>query len=1570
MESQYKSQLKSIVLDLRHILEGHYNNAGVWNPGDLEERLAALGVRRDREAMPLEQLSHLSEEDHRARQIVDAFIQSRLKSGQARGEAIHEFLQEGAYTWVNRLIALRCMEARGMIDEIILQKENYGGRSLKHHRLARQNPELCAGEDDGLYAVLFGEFADRAVELPLLFHSDEPVIALKPGVAALKSCIQLLSAPDEIFTAADALGWAYQYWNTEEKDRVFEKVRTVKGAKIEKLDIIPVTQLYTEPYMVKFLVQNSLGALWMAMHPDSRLCESWAYYVRDADRAPVERKPLERLSFLDPCVGSGHFHLEAFDLLYVMYQEEGKLKSPAEICEAILSHNLYGIDIDERAIQIAALALYMKAKEKDRDFRPKRINLVATNVHPDAEMDHLTAFLAKHPEDEPLRNTLRLIFDSLRHADELGTLLQIEEAVEREFRFLKALDDEDKTRPTSQTILFQEMEKQEQSQLPLGVQSYEEWKEKLLARLNAHFQEEFASPDFSSRFFGETAGKGLSLFDFLSHRYDVVATNPPYMGSKNMGGVVKCYVEEHFPSGKRDLYAAFILRCLELAHPDTGRVAMVTQQSWMFLRSFADLRALDEEKLRKATGFKGILRETSIEILSHLGPSAFGEISGEVVSIVLCILAKNPPAADHHLTAFRLIGPKSPEEKDELLLKTITDCNDTVYNRVQQALFLRIPSSPTTYWVAEKFINLISYNKKLKDYAEVKQGIVTGDNNRYLRSTWEVPHKISPEWHIYSKGGGYRRWRGYETMRIRWPHAKPKIAMTSIGRIRDDSFFGKNGWTYSLIASGSLSVRRIEPEYLYDNISLVVFPQRGVSIENVGAFLNSRLASYLLRLLSQSFCFNGCYVEALPLIALSGRLEELIKLCEAMKTGLIGQYLTEHRFNGVFRSINDSSTAILHTIEWISEKIVMKMHGLDYKDEDIIFDETGTPAGWFPLIQGYDVLPPLPEGLPAVPLEVIEFLETHDRRAFALQELEALKQRLRSLYEAGPGAKEEKYGADGETKDSEDDENDQIAIGARIPIPAETFMEELSQKLEIHPISVYWLLEEGIEKNGWHCISEEQSLMKDRFTVLILRFLGHLWPKQIESGEANPGWADDDGIIPVMGGTDESTLYARLRDRLAADYGDEKVSSEENAFEDVMGKPLSEWVRNDFFRHHISQFKKRPIAWHLTGARWTRRPRQEAAFECFAYYHKTDGNLLPQIRSHYIGPLLKRLELELRGLENGNAAGLTGEQVSRKDFLRERIPELKTFDRILSDVIATGFGPENMKSMLRQYAVNDAMLCLKARWLKKLSGVIQVGPLADWQQQADQTGLHADFSTWISDAIAHLDHHCHVVGPKPPEEKTLDTDPTSKELAGMICAEAEAMLTDALKCACAVWWKSFDSQVLKPVSEKIRDAKKELQSLKEQSQYPESDVNVLAEIKRSIAILKSDIKVWQNELALKTGQGRSVRDAIESWRCPEALTWEPWLAGQEMYDQLSSLNAKRPPPRTIREFVQQESLYFPDINDGVRVNIAPLQMTGLLAADVLAGKDADKAIADRASWRDDERRWCREGKLPKPGWWE
>lgn len=1558
MESQYKSQLKSIVLNLRHILEGRFDDAGIWRPGDLEERLASLGVRLDREALPLEHLSHLSEEDRCARQIVDAFIQSHLQSGRSREEAIQEFLKESAYTWANRLLALRCMEARGLIDEVVLQKENYGGRSLKHHRMARQNPELCAGDDDGLYVFFLAEFTERAEELPLLFHPLDPVIALKPGVAALKRSIQQLSAPDEIFTAPDALGWAYQYWNTEEKDRIFEKVRTVKGAKIEKGDIIPVTQLYTEPYMVKFLVQNSLGALWKAMHPESRLCESWKYYVRDTDRVPIAKIPIKRLSFLDPCVGSGHFLLEAFDIIYAMYEEEGELSDPADICEAILNHNLYGIDIDERAIQIAALALFMKAKEKSRDFKPMRINLVATNIHPAGETDHLTAFLTKHPEDKPFRDTLRLIFNSLEHADELGSLLQIEEPVEKEVRYLKSLDDEDKTGPAKQTALFQEMEKPEQQPLPLGVQSYEEWKEDLLTRLNAHFREEFASADFSTRFFGDTAEKGLTLFDFLSRRYDVVATNPPYFGAKKMPA--RLVQEMRLLSGDfySDTYVAFIKRGMQLAK-ENGKIAILCRDNWTFHKNYQNAR------IQFLEGHK-------IELWAALGSGAFSEPLHSGVSIAMFILTQKNSLAGIYLN---VSDSRTPEEKNFKLIKgpQYKKFDNSVFSKLPLTIFA--PDAPR--WALE----LIENGIPLINVCPGTDGTVV--ISRYTRFFWEV--RLDHRWKVFSKGGGFKRWYGLNYWVIDWRNYGDVIEAYALSRypkeklrlvIKDKEFITSHGITYTSFANRSLAVRLFEKGSVPSNRGPCFCSNEAKNIHSILSFLNSNHSNRLVRLISPSIEFGFKYVAQIP-ISPHFLANDTLMICAIFSIEL-QKILTE--LNIIEFTFNDSvsqsnylylliASFEIAVISLINREISAILK-LDQEEHEVLFIETGTPAGWFPLIQGYDFLPSLPEGLPDIPKEVLDFLNSHEHSTLEPETLTSLRERLRTLYEVGPGVREEVDDTDGDATDDDQEENEQVAVGARIPIPAETFLEELSQKIKIHPISVYWLLVEGIKQEGWRCLPEEQRLKKDCITVLILRLLGHRWPKQIESGESIPEWADKDGIIPLMEGSGEANLYRRLRGRLAADYGDEQASFEENAFEKVMGKPLQEWVQKDFLRNHISQFKKRPIAWHLSSAQRTSRARQEAAFECLVYYHRTDGDLLPKIRSHYVAPLLKRLELELLGLENVAGGGLVGEQASRKDLLRYQSQELKAFDGTLSDVIVTGFGPENLRPQLRQYGINDAMLCLKARWLKKLSVVIQAGPLPNWQQEANQAGFHAEFSTWIADAMTHLDHHCTAVGPNPPDEKTLEVDPTAPELAKMICAEAESMLTCALICACKVWWKSFEIAILKPISEKVRDAKKELQSHKELSENKQIDTKKLAEIKQNVAVLKSDIKAWQKELALKSGQGNSVREAIESWHCPDAMTWESWLAGQEMYDKLSSLNAKRPPPQTVQDFVRQESLYHPNINDGVRVNIAPLQKTGLLTVDVLAGKDVVNAIADRASWRDDERRWCREGKLPKPGWWE
>ncbi|MCI0407272.1 MAG: BREX-1 system adenine-specific DNA-methyltransferase PglX [Acidobacteria bacterium] len=1406
MEAILKGCLKAIALELRRQLEGYHDAQGNWQAGDLERRLAAIGVRRDRPPVPVGELPHLSREDRDARRVVDAFLKVRADAGVDRGAAVAEFVAKSAYTWANRLLALRCMEARGLIDEVILQKDVYGGRSLQHNRLARKAPEGCAGEDEGLFAVLFDEFERRGRELPLLFNPKAPEVALRPSIAVLKRCIALLSgtqavkgqeaAADEVFSAPDALGWAYQYWNTEEKDRVFEKVRTKKGAKIEGAqEIISATCIYTEPYIVKFLVQNSLGALWAGMHPESRLPRKWVYFVRDAHRAPVRKKSAREITFLDPACGSGHFLIEAFDLLYAMYQEEGEITAPSDICAAILERNLYGIDIDERAVQIAALALVMKAKEKAPDFVPRRVNLVATNIRVPTGKDHLESFLRKHPEDEPLKPALLTVFEGLAHADELGSLLQIEEPVVQELRRLRQLYEARKGK-AKQTVLWPELEEPVQGRLPLGLESYDAWQERTIERLRQHFDAQAQGPDLVAALFGEAGARGLSLVDVLGRRYDVVAANPPYMGSKNMDAILKKHVERHFPAGKRDLYAAFILRCLELAR-DSGRVAMVTQQSWMFLRSFSNLRALDDEKRRSAPrAFGGILRESTIEALVHLGEHAFAETAAAGAFVALFVLSRAEPGPEHRLSAFRLIGPKNPEEKDVLLKQAIRNGASAISFKPHQARFLSIPQAPLCYWLRERFFELLA-GRVLGEVAACQNGVTTYNNRRFLRKHWEVHLPESHGYIRFAKGGGFARWAGLDEELLWWgangERLKAYIDQTypyldgNYGWALKENTFFKHGWTWTLMARGALGVRQLDGQTLFDSASPSAFANR--ALPTIGAVLNCRAASYLLRSISFEIKFRESYVARCPIPeGVPPGLQQLENACIILKRWLTGREVTERTFEGLAptgASLLDGYrrretdyervSAVLHALEGISERVVFTAYGIEGEDLEAVLDETGTPAGWFPLIAACDAIPQLPTGV-GVLGGLLAPLASEPRRTLSAEELAHLKRRLHALCEAGPGAKvDDDEAAAGE--EGEDDENESAVSGARIPIPAETFLEDLSQKLEVHPISLYGLLREMREKDGVICQPELRRSVEDCVSVLVLRLLGHCWPKQIEVGEPLPAWADAHGIIPLTEGAGNPTMLERVRERIAEDFGPGRVNVIEQEFEQIADKALGTWLATEFFSRHISQFKKRPIAWHIESARsGGKRGRRvkgnvPPAFSCLVYYHRLDGDLLPKLRSQYVNPLRARVQTELAGLERLDER--TADQDERRVQLEMLLEELKDFDARLEQIITTGFASP-------------------------------------------------------------------------------------------------------------------------------------------------------------------------------------VLDAI---------------AAKEPLDEWTSRDGHAPHPMTRETFLAQERRYDPDLNDGVRVNIAPLQKSGLLAADVLAAKDVEKAIADRAEWRADERRWCREGKLSQPGWW-
>jgi hypothetical protein len=657
----------------------------------------------------------------------------------------------------------------------------------------------------------------------------------------------------------------------------------------------------------------------------------------------------------------------------------------------------------------------------------------------------------------------------------------------------------------------------------------------------------------------------------------------------------------------------------------------------------------------------------------------------------------------------------------------------------------------------------------------VVQGLATANDPRFVRFVWETPPSEwvkqvrSRRWVPFEKGGGYGKWFGHHWWTVDWEKDGARIKQTPGPRVQNEQYYFREGWTYSYMARGCVGLRQLSGEEVICDLSAGVFAKR--DNEEVVSSANARTSSFIVRSITPKIQLRESYVSRLPLPGkMLSTIMNLDSCCVSLKRTLVSRDLTERTFDLATVEHDHSETephaiaAILHAIEGYSERLVFDAYGLDADDTAAVLDETGTPAGWYPLIGGFDEMPRVSHGLPQIPQQTVEFLQRHERLELPSKALADLKAKLSSLYEAGPGATSEEGAPESEDENANEEE-EQAAVGARIPIPAETFLEELSQKLEIHPISVYWLLKEGVEKEGWRCPPEEQRLAAERITVMILRLLGHRWPTQVEAGEAVPDWADGDGIIPLTGGTGEPSLIERLR-------GASNEPSFEKQFSEAFGKPLEQWIESEFFKYQTSLFRKRPIAWQIQSARFTRKRRP--AFSCLVYYHKLDGDLLPKIRTQYIGPLQQKFETELRSIGSIPERSRGDRQDERRAELVELIAELKDFDERLKGVIEKGFATQSLQEMVEKG---------------------------------------------------------------------------------------------------------------KP----------------------------------------------------------------DKWCSPDGVA----------------------APSVDREaFIVQESRYLPDVNDGVRVNIAPLQKSGLFASDVLSKKDVEEAIADRAQWRADERRWCREGKLPQPGWWK
>lgn len=715
---------------------------------------------------------------------------------QIRQKGYQEVMEEVAYTWFNRFSALRFMEVNGYLpthvrvftddsnafkpqiltEAIHMEFDGLDMEKVYALKNGNQDEELfkymIIAQCNALNGILPGMFQKIEDYTELLFPDN----LLREGSVAeqMIALIQEEDWKDQV----QIIGWLYQYYNSEKKDEVFAALK--KNVKITKENIPAATQLFTPDWIVRYMVENSLGRLWVEGHPNDELKVKWKYYLEEAEQEPEVQRQLEEIRkeyaklnpedirCIDPCMGSGHILCYMFDVLVQIYQAHGVQTRDA--VRSIVESNLYGLDIDDRAAQLAYFSVMMKGRQYDSRFFKRGVQ---PNVY--------------SPK-------------GYEEGKEFGALLMVDE--------------------------LEEMPK-EAEEYGLFDESYEEQMNRWQFR------------------------------KVLAQKYDVVCTNPPYMAVSNASDKVQKYVKKNYPDSKSDLFACFIERC-GIFVKKNGFQAMITQHAWMFLSSF--------EKLRTK------LQMVDIINMAHLGARAFEEIGGEVVQTTSFVMRKSH-VKDYKSTYCRLIDPITQQEKEDMFL--------TGENRyiVYQDNFSKIPGSPVAYWVSKAVYHAYEKYPSLGSIAAPRKGNSTSDNNRFLRLWHEVCmdkmnlhcQKLQREdtlikrWFPYNKGGGYRKWYGFNEYLIDWYNDAEEIRAIKTAVIANYQYFMKPGLTWSTLTSGQFSIRWFDEGFIFDNGGCCIF-ELGEKRPYLCALLNSKVFSYIFGQLNPTLNFQSGEVSKFPVI--------------------------------------------------------------------------------------------------------------------------------------------------------------------------------------------------------------------------------------------------------------------------------------------------------------------------------------------------------------------------------------------------------------------------------------------------------------------------------------------------------------------------------------------------------------------------------------------------------------------------------------------------------------------------------------------------------------------------------
>lgn len=909
------------VLDIRRLIQQAFDN-----------RFSRMGLRKEA-ATPVEQIPAEHQEKRRK---LDELMSSHLSELGDYEEARQAAINECVFTLFNRIAAIKVMESKELFPEIITRRKENAGRSFEHNVWLENHPEERNAEREGLKHFLSDQFESLGEHIPL-YRKDYPY-ALLPTADELNEIIEQFNAIEadadcgaDVWKGDDILGWLYENFNAVEKEALKQS-----GEKTEYNKVSLQSQVYTPQWVVKFLVDNTLGKAYMEMFPDSRIKEKYQI-ANIPDHQVRHPKDLRQMRLLDPACGSGNFLIYAFSLFYDLYVDQmenyERDYSRRDIPKMIVENNLFGVDLDERAAQISQIALFIKARELGghRSHWPAYTNVVSTHFFLDYYEKVKGTFETIDNLDESKRNIMRMIWDDLSNAYKFGSLVRVDETLN------KILPNDD-----NHSLFAQEQ-----------MEDMFSFKQQFMNQLRQKVNE--LGEVGSNAYTLTKTNDAISFLEIIANKYDVVVANPPYTDSGDFGTELKKFIEENYKKPLKfnsNLYACFIKRCCELAGDD-GKVGMIHPHTFMFIKTFEDVR-------------KFMLEQTHINVMVDYGldrVNLFGPgILLDATFYTLDMNSKDKTAGIY----FNITANQQEKFKKGSLKQAYSDYlndqpNDRVYTLPQSKL-KGIKSYPFIYWISDEFREkFIKYN--LSKIGSVLSGLKTGNNELTVRYWWEVID--STKWARMTKGGPFNRWYGNTWTKVIVENDFELIKQQnsySIPSVREIECI-----TFPTSGSGRISFRMIDPDTIYNNASNAINSPNNKLLLGV---LNSKMADYALDSLNPTVNTTVGDIQRLPLFdfktikdSYKVIIMRLVTQNIHIKRHLLQYSLIEEEYKqspivnsddvaiGIilyYNKENALQTQILLN-ESIINKTVFEVYELSEHDKQMVLEKEGIPVGDLPV---------------------------------------------------------------------------------------------------------------------------------------------------------------------------------------------------------------------------------------------------------------------------------------------------------------------------------------------------------------------------------------------------------------------------------------------------------------------------------------------------------------------------------------------------------------------------------------------------------------------------------------------